>query len=330
MLKLEKSKSVLILDLPEAIDILKALTSEQRCKILEAVKNGPMKISELAEEIGLNQSTVSQYVQMLEKVGLLTSQSAPGIQGQAKLVQRTYETILLRLPAPGEEKSEEEFVVEMPIGLYRDIQVKPTCGFATEHQIVLPVDTASTFLDPQRTEAQLLYFADGYVEYAFACGLSDGYAPQMLEISAELCSEYKGYRMDYPSEVTVWINGVEIGTILLPGDFGDRYGKYTPDWIARSSTKYGIRCAWQIDEHGCFVNQKPGATSGTIDDLKLNLDQPIIVRFGFKDDAKYRGGMNLFGPKFGDFDQGIRMRLVGKRKRQSVEQFRRKILEAIK
>ncbi len=47
-----------------------------------------------------------------------------------------------------------------------------------------------------------------------------------------------------------------------------------------------------------------------IGDLDLPQTNHIKVRLGVKDDARNRGGLNLFGRKFGNYPQDIVMRIA--------------------
>jgi len=299
---------VLRTDLNEAIPILKVLSNPTRCAILEVVADGPLSVSEITTLTGLDQATVSQHIQALEKVGLVRTSYISGVRGRRKMVQRAVDNILLHLPAK-DEAEEEEQTIEMPIGLYTDIHVEPPCGFLTAHQLVYPVDTASTFLHPERVNSELIWLRDGYIEYSFPYTLGRDYRPTHIEVSAEVCSETIDYKEDFPSDLTVWINGIEIGTIRMPGDMGARYGALTPSWIPKTHTKYGFLNIWTANGDGLWVNQFKGA-EGSIGDLKLSPSEPIIVRFGFKE-GSIHGGLNIFGSHFGDFEQAIRMRIVG-------------------
>jgi predicted transcriptional regulator len=43
--------------------------------------------------------------------------------------------------------------------------------------------------------------------------------------------------------------------------------------------------------------------------LEIAKNTSIVVRLGIKENAKNRGGMNIFGRGFGNYDQGIIMRI---------------------
>src|SRR4030043_52569 len=87
-----------------------------------------------------------------------------------------------------------------------------------------------TFFNPKRSIAGLIWFERGFVEYKFPNNLPVKSNLEKLEVSMELSSEAPGTNKDWPSDITVWINGIEIGTWISPGDYGDVRGKLTPSW----------------------------------------------------------------------------------------------------
>ena len=48
----------------------------------------------------------------------------------------------------------------------------------------------------------------------------------------------------------------------------------------------------------------------TITDLKLMSSPFVVIRIGNKDNADNLGGFNLFGKRFGDYNQDIIMNLI--------------------
>jgi predicted transcriptional regulator len=63
-----------------------------------------------------------------------------------------------------------------------------------------------------------------------------------LHLSLEICSEAPLHHENWPSDITVWLNGVEIGAWTSPGDFGDvrglnifgrHFGNYPQDIVLR-------------------------------------------------------------------------------------------------
>ncbi len=78
----------------------KALAGDLRLRIIEALGDREMSISQLAEELGVAQPTVTINVQVLESAGLVESKQ--GVNRE-KICYRTYDTIVFDLPMkPGE------------------------------------------------------------------------------------------------------------------------------------------------------------------------------------------------------------------------------------
>jgi len=120
----------------------------------------------------------------------------------------------------------------------------------------------------------------------------------------EVCSEAPLYNLNWPSDITVWINGVELGSWTSPSDFGGEPGRLTPEWWTPRNTQYGLLKFWHVDDQESKVD---GVTiSGvTIGDLNLSASPFISVRIGVKPDAINVGGLNLFGSRFGNYPQDL-------------------------
>lgn len=284
------------------LDVAKALSGDVRVRILEALGRQPMSISQLAEALGVAQPTISINVQILEQAELVVS--APGANRE-KICSVTCRSILLELPTqPGEGLHPVE-EIHMPIGMYSICSVSPPCGMVgRDASPIGSPDDPRAFYRPERTEAALLWFAEaGYVEYYFANPLPPSVELEELCIRAEACSEAPGFREDWPSDITVSVNGLPVGTWTSPGDFGERQGKLTPDkW--KGGTQYGQLTEWRVTREGSFVNgvaAEPTAIAG----LSLAFDKPIRVRFEVREDAANPRGLNLFGSGFGDYPQDI-------------------------
>jgi len=289
------------------VEVAKALSGDVRVRILEALGEKPMSVGQLAEALGVAQPTVSINVQILEQAELVTSSLGAN---REKICAATCRSILLELPAkPGEglRRTEE---IHMPIGLYSHCSVQPTCGMAGRDGALLgSQDDPRVFYMPERTEAALIWFAgSGYLEYVFANPMPPGARLDELSVSAELCSEAAGFRQDWPSDISLFINDRLIGVWTSPGDFGDRKGKLTPDkW--KSGTEYGRLTEWRVTRTGSRVNGA-ASTDTTIDSLDLAFNRPIRVRFEVCENAVNARGLNLFGSGFGDYPQDIVLSFV--------------------
>lgn len=293
----------------EGQNSLKALASKPRMQILELLRDRVLNVSEIADALDIPLSTANLHIRNLENAGLLMSELKPGERGVQKVCSRVYDLVIIQLPH-GRSASAAEQVVEhtMPIGSFVACQVAPTCGLAGEHGIIGLFDDAASFYEPQRTEAQLLWFHHGYVEYRFPNRLLAGSVLFSVQVSMEMCSEAPLHHAEWPSDVTLWINDVEIGTWTSPGDFGGQRGALTPDWWETWNSQYGLLKVWQVNKDGSYID---GLRLSDMTLEALNLDQQpfISVKIGVKADAQHVGGLNIFGRKFGNYPQDITLRL---------------------
>jgi predicted transcriptional regulator len=129
-----------------------------------------------------------------------------------------------------------------------------------------------------------------------------------IEFLMELSSEVPGTSADWPSDITLTVNGVDIGTWTSPGDFGDKRGVFTPDWWKLKGSQYGKLKNFRINDDGAFVDGLR-ISEITLADLKLDEHHSIRLRIGVRDNAKHPGGINIFGRGFGNYDQDILLRL---------------------
>lgn len=292
----------LTLTFEEAIEICKALGHEQRMQIIRILTKGPQNVNELSEKLGVPFSTAAVNIKKLEDAQLISTEMVPG-RGSQKVNTNRYDKIVINLKddEPAEEKT---YSIEMPIGEFVSCEVEPTCGLLSEDGVINMIDDPRAFYEPERKRAQLLWFRSGFVEYHFPNRIPYGAAVEELNISAELCSEAPYYKDDWPSDITCWINGKEVGVWISPGDFGGKRGFLTPMWWETNNTQFGLLKSWKINKEGSFIDGVK-ISDITIMDLDLESRPFVSVKFGVKQDAVNKGGMNLFGPKFGNYEQGI-------------------------
>jgi predicted transcriptional regulator len=196
----------------------------------------------------------------------------------------------------------------MPIGHFVDFDIQPTCGMANAEGMVIHEDEPESFYHPDGRSAEIIWFRQGWIEYRFPKMLPAHAIVKSIEFSLELCSEAPNHNDDWPSEITVWINDVEIGSWISPGDFGDHRGKLNPAWWVDSSTQYGLLKTWRVDASRSSIDNE--RVSGvTLDALRLSANPYLSFRIGIKPDAVHRGGINLFGKQFGDHPQAIKMNI---------------------
>lgn len=288
--------------------VLRALDSDNRMLIFGLLSHEGMNVSELAAALNMAPSTVSTNLKMLEEAGLLVVQYEPGTRGSQKIVAKRYDEILVRLPGVAVEAEADVVEISMPVGNYHRFEVEPTCGLSSDTKFIGMLDDVRSFYEPEHVFAQLLWFSRGFVEYDFPNNLPRGTKALELEFSAELCSEAPQYDLDWPSDITLWINGVEIGTWTSPADFGGQPGRLNPSWWPEDQTQYGMLKRWRVNGEGAFIDGER-LSDAKIGDLRLEGTNHIEVRLGVKPDARNAGGINLFGRRAGNYPQDLLMRL---------------------
>lgn len=296
------------LEKPEELySVAKALASEIRIDIIKLLNYNCLNVNEISERLNIPASTAALNVRILEDAGLIHTELQPGTRGSMKVSSRKRDviTIVLKSSDPALDRSH---YISMPIGSYVDCKTYPTCGIVGEKGYLDVEDDPRSFYNPLRFNAQLIWFHKGYLEYRFPNSILQKVNARMIEVSLELCSEAPNYHNDWPSDITMWINGIECGTWTSPADFGGRRGILNPHWWSDGSTQFGMLKNWRVNKGGCFIDENK-VSEVNLNDLNLEKNDYISVRIGIKDDAKNIGGINIFGDKFGDYPQHIVMRI---------------------
>jgi predicted transcriptional regulator len=288
--------------------VLKGLASDRRLAILRYLGSHSCSVQEIAEALGMPPSTAALHINVLEKAGLIITELMPASRGLQKVCALLYDHVVIALPR-GDLPADNTVDVSMPIGTYVDCQVAPTCGLLGESGVIGQLDRPVTFYGPDRVHAQLLWFRHGYVEYRFPNRLPARAVPESVQVSLEICSEAVLHNDDWPSDITLWINGTEIGTWTSPADFGGLRGGLTPEWWETWNSQYGLLKAWEVRKNGTYIDGDQVSKVG-LGDLAIDQAPYITVRIGIKDDAEHLGGINIFGRKFGNHPQDIVLRLV--------------------
>jgi predicted transcriptional regulator len=309
--KMEQQRDqTLVIDSLRDGKILKVLGSEVRIRILELLQNQELNVTEVAKKLGVPQSTATTGILTLETAGLIDSHTANGVKGGQKVCTARYKEFLVTFNPPALPANNNMIEVEMPVGLFTSYEVSAPCGLCSRDGILGFLDVPGTFFSPDRIKAALVWFEKGYVEYKFPNNTlySKKGAVNRLELSLEMSSEVPGTNKKWQSDISLWINEVEIGVWTSPGDFGDRRGKYTPPFWKLEGSQYGLLTTWELTGEGTFVDHHK-VSSVTLKDLHIPDHHSIKVRIGVKESANHVGGLNIFGKGFGDYDQDIVLRL---------------------
>ena len=303
-------RSLLVIHADEGSDVLRGLASPVRVRILRLLhRRGPLNVNEITQALDLPQSTVATNVQVLEQSGLIRTETVKASNGHQKICAARYHEIVIRFSDNGRPAEDNVIEVAMPLGLYTSCSVAAPCGLCSRDGVIGLLDVPAYFLDPSRMRAGLIWFERGHVEYKFPnnAKLKDSRL-EALEFSLELSSEVPGTNADWPSDISLWVNDIAIGTWTSPGDFGDKRGVFTPRWWKLEGSQYGELKTWRVTDAGSFIDGERVADV-RLADLDLDHHHSIRLRVGIADDARHPGGINIFGKGFGNHDQDIVMRL---------------------
>ena len=304
------SRNFLLIDPAERPEVLKALASEVRVGILKLLHiEGAMNVNDIAAKLKQPQSTVSSNMQVLVDAGLVRTETQKARKGNQKICHSLFDEVLVMFKEDIRPLKSNAIEVSMPLGLYTSCDVSAPCGLCSVDGIIGLLDVPDTFLDPDRMKTGLIWFTRGYVEYQFPNNARLAqHKITSMEFSIELSSEVPGTSADWPSDITVAVNGKDIGTWTSPGDFGDKRGVYTPDWWKLKGSQYGKLKAFRVNATGTYVDGVK-ISPVSLKDLDLETHHSIRLRIGVKEDAKHPGGINIFGRGFGNYDQDIVLRL---------------------
>jgi predicted transcriptional regulator len=289
-------------------EIAKALSSDLRVEIFKEIQKKSLTVNEIAAIFNLPSSTATVNVKKLEEAKLIKTELVPGTRGSQKVCSALYDRLVIDLEPLCANTDTNYKYIEMPIGHFVNCQIKPSCGLVTESDIIGYVDDPRSFFEPEKMKAQLIWFKHGFIEYRFPNKVPYNCRLTGIELSMEICSEAPNYALDWPSDITLWINGIEVGTWMSPGDFGGERGVLTPGWWDSHMTQFGLLKKWRVNETGSFIDGSY-LSDVTVPDLGIDNEPSLTVRLGIKEDAKNQGGLNLFGQRFGNYDQDLIMRL---------------------
>ena len=283
----------------DCLHILKALSCKTRLSILKMLANKPLSQHEIAAQLDVSPAIISRHIRELCDADLIYTEGGESGGGRQKICHLAQDEFNLKINSEMDEKVARHMI---PIGLYSRHHAEPSCGLAAADRVIGSFDDPLAFIDPFRTQAELLWLNNGYVEYVVP--LKGGkHMPHKITVNLEIGSEYPGSRSDWPSEISFALNRADVGNWICPGNYGDRRGRFTPRWWPPGFSQYGVLVTLSIDPSGTYIEDEK-ISDTTIDSLDLSGSQ-FYIRFSTKRSGKNSGGLTLFGKKFGDNNSDI-------------------------
>lgn len=294
-----------VIDTERLLNVSKALSTPQRLDIMKLLSDSSMSIKEISTKLKQPYSSTMLNIEFLEKAGLVETITNYTNMGKIRLCRRLCDKLIIWLNSKM-DVSANETVYNIPIGSYINYNIEKPCGMITSEGSLKTDDNPNIFFHEKRHDAILFWFYHGFVEYKFdMTNINKNF--KSVELSFEACSEAPLYRNDFKSDITVWINGTEIGSYTCPSDFGGRRGQFYPEFWPSNLTQYGMLLYWVITDTSVSVNDCI-IKKTNIDKLGIRENDVLSIKIGVKKNAKNLGGINLFGSKMGDYAQDIRLK----------------------
>ncbi len=290
----------------KSLPVYEALASSVRHKIIQLLAIRPMNIRELAEAVSLTSAIVSMHVKKLEKAGIISTSMQPGKGGVQKICSLQVEEAQIIFPNKVEHLRQYH-ESEISIGHYTDLKVEPTCGLASAEKFIGQVDDTRYFFDAERFQAKILWFSEGFIEYKIPNFLLSTENPLELLVSLEISSEAPLTDNRFPSDITFYLNEVKLGTWTSPGDYGDKRGKYNPQWWPDIVNQYGLLKHLTVSRDGTYMDGQK-LSDVNLDQVNVR-DRQWTLRIAVNPSSEHVGGLTLFGRGFGNYNQDIVFRL---------------------
>lgn len=282
-----------------------ALSSGIRRRILSLLADRSYSTQQLLETLNIAPSTLSFHLKILKEAKIIKEISSPNKKGNEKNISLALESVSI-IFGKQYHSATQSYVYNIPIGSFTNHSIQPPCMMATKAKIIDPVDNPLVFDSSERTQAELISFLKGHLEYQVVVAPFKSNKVKSVSFSLEVCSECPNFNNSWKSDITFWVNDVEIGNFRSLGDYGGRKGIFSPSWWSVNSSNFGKIVQVKIDGSGSYVNDDK-VNEITIDNLKVSDSDFLRFRVGVKDNARYVGGLNIFGSQFGDYAQDINL-----------------------
>lgn len=113
-----------------------ALSVKERVMILKNLLTKSKNLSAIAQELNIPVSSVARHIDILAEAGLIFITYQPGLKGHVKYCSQAILGFSVSLESLNERKTQEEYAVEMPLGMFTSCDIKAPCGMVgKENQI---------------------------------------------------------------------------------------------------------------------------------------------------------------------------------------------------
>ena len=144
-----------------------ALSSIERIRILQNISSNK-SLSTLSRELNIPSTSLARHIDILAEAKLVSIYYKPGLKGHTKYVTLCPENYSVILDAKKQSFEPPPFYsVELPVGLFSHCHIKRPCGMLSKDRQLFPYDIPNYFFNPERFEAECIWFDQGFVSYNF-------------------------------------------------------------------------------------------------------------------------------------------------------------------
>jgi len=298
-----------IKNLKEGLELFKTLGSDVRMRIVELLcERGEMNMNEIATALELTNGALTSHIRRLEECGVIQTVTECTGHGNQKICSIKNDQILLTADVETEAKEIGVYDTEVQVGHFSSCDVSAPCGLCSGFSQIGPENEPRMFHNPERMQARMIWFSDGYVEYRIPNMLAE--KQKMVEITFYF--EISQNRMDYKEEsladVVFYLNGTRMGTWMTPQEFCVERGIYTPSWWNGPEKQSGVQKMIVINSWGTYFEGEKCSDIG-LRDIEMKNGQEISFRLAVENQPKHKGGITLYGAGFGNYNQDIHVRI---------------------
>lgn len=297
-----------IKSLEEGLETFKTLGSDARMRIVELLsERGEMNMNEIASALELTNGALTGHIRRLEECGIIKTVSEGTGHGNQKLCSMKVDQILLSAGKVEEKRENQAYETELQVGHYSDYKVSEPCGLASVYSIIGNGNDARYFAHPDRLQAGILWFSQGYVEYRIPNLVPENHRITQITLYFEISPGTVSSLDKDLTEVVFALNGKRLGTWAAPVDFRWNRGLYTPVWWNRREKQSGLLKMVVINQFGAFLD---GLKIADFEQGEFRMDDKSEIRFRFTvENTARQGGVVLYGSGFGSYNQDIRVRV---------------------
>jgi predicted transcriptional regulator len=291
------------------VTLFGVLDSEPRLAIINYLnEHNTSSMNDLALKLGVTHSAITAHIKALAACELVFVREERGDRGVKKSISLNRERIQIDLVGHTRDRFIRE--IPIPVGSFTAFDIKPPCALASEEEVIGQVDDPGVFVLGERSNAEILWFASGFVEYSIPIPADLPRNVEEIELTMEISSEAPGICEEWPSDITFIVNGINVGLWISPGDYGEIKGRLNPQWWDAGWNQYGLLKHLSITREGTYMDDIQ-LSACTVNQLFNNDSQNLTIKIAVLEDSKNVGGVTLFGEKFGNYRLPMSVRFYG-------------------